>query len=620
MLRIRITQSGQRFYTLLRPLPGFFRRPRIARVVRRAGQISTAGILALFAFGVLMTATMLYWSWVALAVVLSAFVPWLFSRAVGRWQALYVGLMTSLGVVVPLMALLGFDVLWSSLGIPQPAPEWGLIVAGVLIFAVAYLYWRWVGRPAPPHHRFWAGYAVVAAVGLAACTGQELQFGLVVTAAAAGAATWLYLDRTVGPRVKHPLWWAALLVVVMVVAAPLIADAVQGHRLKAALVVGGAVLAALIGLNGLWLPRDSDEWRGLRRVVRTMLVVGSVVVLTFVVARATYGKPRTPDENPLPVAGTATPLPRAAIEHRPIVLFDSGERFRTPLDVERMLATGDVELCPEGKGLLADCRDLNGVSDLRNGFGNLRFNTQTIEDDPIPTTIYARVVPDTRHDGWTDIDYWWYLPDNPANTAKGAMCGAGFVIPEITCFDHQSDWEGVTVVVDSAQSPVAVRYAAHEGVVNVRWNTLQTALAGKALRPYAAGRDVANRPLVFVARGTHAGYPLPCKSSVCDRGGILEDTSHDGAHEWPEQRCSPQGCVTAFPAPARGRVGTSWNGFDGRWGSAVCITEKFGCVRARAPRSPGRQDRFNRPWCFNFFVDGDLRKPRKVKPTPPECR
>ena len=26
------------------------------------------------------------------------------------------------------------------------------------------------------------------------------------------------------------------------------------------------------------------------------------------------------------------------------------------------------------------------------------------------------------------LDYWWYLPDNPANTAQGAMCGAGLVI------------------------------------------------------------------------------------------------------------------------------------------------------------------------------------------------
>lgn len=581
--------------------------------------MASAVILALFAFGVLMTATMLAWRWVALAIVLTAFVPWLLCRAVARSQPVYVGLMTVLGIVVPLMALLGFDVLWSSAGVPQPEPEWGLVVAGALIFAVAYVYWRWVGRPAPPHHWLWAGYAVVAALGLAALTDQELQFGLVVTAAAAGAATWLYLDRAVGPGIKHPLWWAWLLVVVVVLGAPLIADAVQSDRTEDALFVGGAVLAVLIGLNGLWLPRSSGKWRARRRSVRTALVVGGAVVFTFFFARATNDKPRTPDEKPLPVAGTPTPLPRFAIDHRPIVLFDSGERFRRPLDVERMFATGDVELCPEGKGLLADCREVNGVSDLRNGFGNLRFNTQTIQDAAIPTTIYAHVVRDELHDGWTDIDYWWYLPDNPANTAKGAMCGAGFVIPEITCFDHQSDWEGVTVVVNRAQRPVAVRYAAHDGVVNVPWKTLQTALAGSELQPYAAGRDVANRPLVFVARGTHAAYPLPCKSSVCDRGGIFEDTRHDGAHEWPEDPCSPQGCVTPFPAPALDEGGTSWNGFDGRWGSAVCITEKFGCVRANAPRAPGIQGRFKRPWCYDFFVDSDLRKPRQVKPTPPEC-
>jgi hypothetical protein len=32
-----------------------------------------------------------------------------------------------------------------------------------------------------------------------------------------------------------------------------------------------------------------------------------------------------------------------------------------------------------------------------------------------------------------------------------AFCGAGLVIPGITCHDHQSDWEGLTVVVDRAR-------------------------------------------------------------------------------------------------------------------------------------------------------------------------
>ena len=119
-----------------------------------------------------------------------------------------------------------------------------------------------------------------------------------------------------------------------------------------------------------------------------------------------------------------------------------------------MLSTGARSSCAPGKGLLADCRTVNGAVDLRNGVGNLRFDTQAIEARTSPTTVYVHEVPDKLHPGWTDIDYWWYLPDNPADDPQGAMCGAGFVIPEITCFDHQSDWEGVTVVVGKDQNPV----------------------------------------------------------------------------------------------------------------------------------------------------------------------
>jgi hypothetical protein len=138
-------------------------------------------------------------------------------------------------------------------------------------------------------------------------------------------------------------------------------------------------------------------------------------------------------------------------------------------------------------------------------------------------------------------------------------------------------------------------------------------MRGDALRPFATGRDVAGRPLVFVARGTHAAYALPCGSSSCDSGTVLEDTRHDGAHEWPEEACSPQGCVTAFPQPMAGDRVASWNAFDGHWGSAICITQKFYCARANAPQAPGQQPRYKRPWCYDFMAGADLRHPHPVK-------
>jgi hypothetical protein len=339
-------------------------------------------------------------------------------------------------------------------------------------------------------------------------------------------------------------------------------------------------------------------------------------VIIVVTLDATDNAPAAPKPSPVPASVGPAPLPRAAVDHRPTLLFDSGERFRTPLDVDAMLRTGDVQLCPQGNGLLAHCNAIHGAADLQNNFGNLRFDTQQIADAGIPTTIYAHAVADHLHTGWIDIDYWWYLPDNPANTAQGAMCGAGLVIPEITCFDHQSDWEGVTVVVTQSGQPMAVHFAAHSDVVDVPWATLQAAYKTSELSPFAEGRDTADHPLVFVARGSHAAYPTPCAQSDCPGNSVLQDNSHDGDRPWPDVPCSNAACVTGFPVAADGTA-ASWNAFDGYWGSAVCIAGIY-CARSNAPRAPGRQGRYRKPWCTDYVVRNDIHNP--VPFTPPACQ
>jgi hypothetical protein len=607
--------------TRVRPAIEVTDRADVRRVLRVTGRVSVAAILALFAFGTVMVATMLHWRYVAAGVLLLAVVPWLLDSLARRWRPVHVAAVTPVAVVVPVVTLLGVDVLWASARLPHLPPAFGLAVAGVVVAGVAYVYLGWVGKKPPAHHRLWALYGVLAAIALAALTGQDaLESKVILTASAVGGATWIYLQRAVGPAIKHPLWWALLLVGVAVVAAPLLVEAIQGGRISPVLLIAGALIAAVAGLNGLWLPGASERLRHARWAFGIALVFAvAVPLLTFAFIRVTSSTPVPPQEKLVPVAAATSPVPQVALDHRPILLFDTDERFRTPLDVDRMLITGHVRLCPEGNGLLADCRTVNGPTDLRNGFGNLRFDTQEIQDDRLPTTIYARAVPDELHHGWTDIDYWWYLPDNPANTAQGAMCGAGLVIPEITCFDHQSDWEGVTVVVDQRQNPVAVHYAAHNHVIEVPWTTLQAAVASKTLRPYAAGHDVANHPLVFVARGTHAAYPLPCRSSTCAGDTVFEDNRHDGKYAWPEEACSTAECVIAFPRRVHGVGDASWNAFDGHWGSAVCVAKVY-CARAKAPQSPGKQGRYKHPWCFDFATGTDLRRPHAVKPVPRQCQ
>jgi hypothetical protein len=584
--------------------------PRVRRAARTAGVIGAMAILALFTFGTAMLATLLSGGYVALGVLAMAAIPRLIDAVAPKSQLLHAPVIGLIAVVVPVVTLLGTDVVWATAGLPRPSPALGLALAALVVTGAAYAYLLWVRQAPPKHPRRWALHAGLSGLALTVVTGVEgLDLGVVVACAGAAAATYVYLHRRADPDIRHPLWWALLVAGVMLVLVPLLVEAVQGGRLSPILLLVGAVMAAVAALNGLWIHARRDARRALAIGVLVGVALPAVLVAFL---QLTSLAPAPPADRPVPPAGAASAPPPAALAHSPILLFDGGERFRTPLNVDDMLASRDVRLCPQGHGLLSACLTLAKAADLRNGFGNLNFDTQRINDAGLPATIYVHGVPDELHPGWTDLDYWWYLPDNPADTARGAMCGAGLVIPEITCFDHQSDWEGVTVVVDGHGTPQRVHYAAHNFVVDYPWAQLQRAFAALPRR-FTAGRDVTSHPLVFIARGTHAAYPYPCASATCDGNSVFEDNRHDGGRPWTCQA----GCVTAFPRTPAGRA-AAWNGFDGRWGSAICVAH-FYCARSEAPRSPGRQHRFQKPWCFNYEAGPNLRRPRPVQPPLKGC-
>jgi hypothetical protein len=57
----------------------------------------------------------------------------------------------------------------------------------------------------------------------------------------------------------------------------------------------------------------------------------------------------------------------------------------------------------------------------------------------------------------------------------GTSCGVGLSLPGKTCFDHQSDWEGITIVFDRRDKtpvPVAVQFAQHGAVVRYGYQDL----------------------------------------------------------------------------------------------------------------------------------------------------
>ena len=347
-----------------------------------------------------------------------------------------------------------------------------------------------------------------------------------------------------------------------------------------------------------------------------------------------------------------------AEQHRPILLFDTEEPVPRPLSIEALFRDEKIRECP----LRGRCEEpVRRPEELRNGDTRLELDRPRGEklasvarnelrvlqaasvavpepaDDPtaagaapaglppaadpvadekvqLPgeplSTIYVHPVPrEVNGRNLLYLDYWWYLPDNPARAGGGAFCGAALVIPGISCFNHESDWEGITVVVDRTPDddgvvrprPVAVHYAEHSSVVRYGWQMLHDRWAASENRDGRYTRfvgDAGLRPLVFVARGTHAGYPFPCRSACKQTVGALEEQPRDGLLPWAGNGATTCGtdtaCLTALPTRSGGNRAALWNAFEGPWGKARCVLKY--CNSTNPPSAPGQQGRYRRPW------------------------
>lgn len=200
------------------------------------------------------------------------------------------------------------------------------------------------------------------------------------------------------------------------------------------------------------------------------------------------------------------------------------------------------------------------------------------------------------------------------------------MIPGISCFNHRSDWEGVTVVVDrtedadgrSTPRPISVHYAAHAHVTRYSWAQLRRHWATRAFAVFTRKiTDAAERPLVFIARGTHAAYPTPCpgplRRTPCRQvAGDLEENPADGRLGWSGNHtldCAEgSSCLRLLPTRVGGAEPALWNAFDGPWGEAHCILT-FYCDSISPPAAPGQQGRYRQPARYNGR--GDLENARR---------
>jgi len=322
--------------------------------------------------------------------------------------------------------------------------------------------------------------------------------------------------------------------------------------------------------------------------------------------------------------GTAIPAAEQealARRFRPVLHFDSAEPWR-PLSIERFLGEGGQaadrghRLCLRTPGP-QDCQpfanlagflegvraspgalgqDLaldiageraNGAEHRGPALGRCVARAENDCDAGDSTAIYYNVTP---ANGRFYVDYWWFFRYNDFPRG-GAATACGSI--RVTCSDHEGDWEGVTVVT-GPRPPYKLEYvafAAHEAVF--RYADDEVTLDGE-------------RPAVYVARGSHASYPIPCATNTCTQtlrrvGPFrLPEGRSDGKAPWgrnDEDACNAgQACLLPFPLAGHNPA-DSWNAFAGRWGQH-CAQISSVCPVADGPRSPGLQDRFSSPWCW----------------------
>jgi hypothetical protein len=259
-----------------------------------------------------------------------------------------------------------------------------------------------------------------------------------------------------------------------------------------------------------------------------------------------------------------------ATQFRPQLLFDSADPWR-PLDVDAFLAEPGHKACRAAR----KCEPLTSVSQLTNSITklDLRGTRNSGRDARNPeagtcakshpdlrdcdlggrSVIYAHVVPGGQR---VAIDYWWFMRfnRNPVDF-------------------HEGDWEGATVIVNSAGTRVEeVHFPAHADV----WRY------GDRV-PLFDGRHVR----VYLAHNTHAAYPHRCRA-LCRQTRHARPEGHaNGKRQWVGNRdadCIQ--CVRLFPA------GT-WNAWNGLWGKRTTHL-------LSSPRTPGFQGRFQDPFKSRF--------------------
>jgi Vacuolar protein sorting-associated protein 62 len=362
-------------------------------------------------------------------------------------------------------------------------------------------------------------------------------------------------------------------------------------------------------------PVSARKWLG---ALAAAFVFGVVCggALIFVLKESHEANPLAPDEGRAfaPVEDREAGV--IARRFRPRLMFDSGEQWR-PQSIASLLAERGAdgkplhEFCIRSPGTADDCEAVGDIGQFEalvaenralgsstyldiHGRGRSDFTAPERSeacrqsglldcDDQPGSAIYYHVTSSNQR---FYVDYWWFLRFNHFGLTNCSSGGSGI------CDEHEGDWEGVTLVTapEDEHSLDYVVYAAHRGTF--RYPAQQLERQGQ-------------RPVVYVASGSHASYPRACTALiVCSQpiaiAGLLDlpETDIDGRRAWArnDEKCEPGGdgsCLLPLPGAEPGQ--TSWTTWAGLWGE-TCGT-RCRVEHPQAPASPGLQTRFQTPWC-----------------------
>jgi hypothetical protein len=286
---------------------------------------------------------------------------------------------------------------------------------------------------------------------------------------------------------------------------------------------------------------------------------GALCALALLLARA----PRADDLLPDGLAAE-----RLLARFAPIVLLAPGERA-LPANVDWYLARvgeGGGGARPATAPLAGEATLLGNwdafLREMGRQVARLRPNLAARPGSPNPSdwTIYGHVYP--AKGAGVLVQYWFFYPFNDFHVI----------------FDHEGDWEHVTVRLDALLRPVGAWFARHRWSAPGEWFAW-TALAREG-----------DHPVVLSARGSHASYAAPEDVLWWDRACPTRDPNaaeRSGCRVW--RTWSPlTGGIVDTGARDKPRARAAFVAWPGQWGTLGWFRRDTG-----GPRGPAYQQ----GWC-----------------------